>query len=495
MIQDLLAKASWRDTFVVGIVGIFALIIYRIVFLLLLSPLRRIPGPKRACLSDEWINQYKPARIHESLYSLHQVYGPVLRTGPNRVHLADPRDLKIVYSQGTSFLKTSLYDLFGLGQQPNVFSMRDRTDHAVRRKALAHAYSKTMIMNFEQFVKDESETLRKRLEKAALTSEAIDLSSLYKCTTADTMLKFGFGISDANMINNGMHSLISNMESAVRLSYIGRRSAFILRQLHMTWFIPYMPKWMQTQRAHDLTMTFSKQCSDLIQDLLEKGTDNDAFKNLKNSDLSIDDIASEARAVVVAGTDTTAMSLTFGTIKMFRKPNVLAKLRKELRESKATSYAELSHLPYLNACMYEILRLHPAVAAPLPRYVPKGGVTIRGYYLPEGTEVGMSAWVNHRYSDIWGDDPMEFNPDRWIDADPSALETMKSCWVPFSTGSRQCLGQNLARLELLHVMKAVFENFELDHFVTPDEMLETICPFFAVMPRGGKVILKLKSVN
>ena len=74
--------------------------------------------------------------------------------------------------------------------------------------------------------------------------------------------------------------------------------------------------------------------------------------------------------------------------------------------------------------MKEALRLHPGVGFPLERFVPDGGATICGQYLPAGTIVGMSAPVVHTKREVWGDDADKFKPERWIDSDAEQLKRM-----------------------------------------------------------------------
>ena len=74
--------------------------------------------------------------------------------------------------------------------------------------------------------------------------------------------------------------------------------------------------------------------------------------------------------------------------------------------------------------MKEAMRLHPGVGFPLERYVPEGGATICGQYLPAGAIVSMSAPVIHNNKEVWGNDANEFRPERWIDSDPEQLKIM-----------------------------------------------------------------------
>lgn len=59
--------------------------------------------------------------------------------------------------------------------------------------------------------------------------------------------------------------------------------------------------------------------------------------------------------------------------------------------------------------------MHPAVQYPLERLVPKGGATLNGHWIPEGTIVGINAAVIHHNKDVFGLDADEFRPSRWTE--------------------------------------------------------------------------------
>ena len=78
----------------------------------------------------------------------------------------------------------------------------------------------------------------------------------------------------------------------------------------------------------------------------------------------------------------------------------------------------------------EALRIHPAVGFQLERVTPKGGITLCQTYLPEGTIVGMNAWVLHRDKQVFGDDVETFRPERWLDASEEQLRLMNRSFFP-----------------------------------------------------------------
>ena len=103
-------------------------------------------------------------------------------------------------------------------------------------------------------------------------------------------------------------------------------------------------------------------------------------------------------------------------------PETLRKLQDELlaadKEHGLTkpypSWKDICELPYLDACVLEGVRMHPPFCLPFERVVPVGGLTIGDHYYPEGTVVGMSAYVVNRHKPTFGEDADSWNPDRWM---------------------------------------------------------------------------------
>ena len=116
------------------------------------------------------------------------------------------------------------------------------------------------------------------------------------------------------------------------------------------------------------------------------------------------------------------------------------------------------NLPYLNACIEETLRIHPPVPAGPPRSVPPGGDTVDGQWIPGGTTVSVGQWsachdpANFR-------NPDEFVPERWID--PAYASDVKKALQPFSVGPRNCIGRNLAYMEMRIMIARLFWNFDV----------------------------------
>jgi len=113
------------------------------------------------------------------------------------------------------------------------------------------------------------------------------------------------------------------------------------------------------------------------------------------------------------------------------------------------SYSDAKSLLYLQGAMREALRIWPPPAGLFSKEVPKGGDTVHGYFLPEGTEIGQSMYGIGRQESLWGPDADVFRPERWLEASPEKLQEMQTANdLVFSSGKYLCLGKPVALMEM-----------------------------------------------
>jgi len=145
---------------------------------------------------------------------------------------------------------------------------------------------------------------------------------------------------------------------------------------------------------------------------------------------------------IFAGSDTTAISTRSIIYYLLKNPQCKQKLVEEIdtlrrqgQLSDPVTLSEADKMPYLQAVMYEALRMHPAVGMSLPRTTPQGGATVAGRYIPAGTVVGANPWVVHRNKEIYGDDVESFRPERWM---TEKNGDMHRFFFAFGSGARMC---------------------------------------------------------
>ncbi|KAF9094799.1 hypothetical protein BGX23_001576 [Mortierella sp. AD031] len=165
---------------------------------------------------------------------------------------------------------------------------------------------------------------------------------------------------------------------------------------------------------------------------------------------------------LLAGRDTTASLLTWTTWNLVHHPEVIEKLNHEILQvigpDRVPGYEDIKKLKYQKQVINEVLRLCPPVPFN-PRQSVEEDVLPNGHYIPAGSAVAYSAYTTHRLPELWGDDVLEFDPDRW---GPERVGKIRPfMFVPFHAGPRICLGQNLAYTTAQLALTRLLQRYEI----------------------------------
>ncbi|KAF4459705.1 n-alkane-inducible cytochrome P450 [Fusarium albosuccineum] len=177
-------------------------------------------------------------------------------------------------------------------------------------------------------------------------------------------------------------------------------------------------------------------------------------------------------AVLLAGRDTTACTLSWALYELGRHPEAVVKLRAEILDTlgseRTPTYDDLKNMTYLKAVLNETLRLYPAVPfnvrlALKDTTLPRGGGPDGSEPLPvlKDSPVAYSTLVMQRRSDLYPPisdtfaDPQIFSPERWSHWHPKPHE-----YIPFNAGPRICIGQQFALTEMGYVLCRMFQKYE-----------------------------------
>ncbi|KYK56406.1 cytochrome P450 alkane hydroxylase [Drechmeria coniospora] len=211
----------------------------------------------------------------------------------------------------------------------------------------------------------------------------------------------------------------------------------------------------------------------LTADELEKLSRSDKeFTFLHNIALFSRDrkvIRDQIMAVLLAGRDTTASTLSWAMYELARYPAVWAKLRAQVLErvggERAPSYEDLKGLTYLTHVLNETLRLYPAVPYNLRECLEDSTLPGRpgeaDVAVLRGDIVIYSTLAMQRRGDLYpavGEhfaDPAVFSPERWERWTPRPWQ-----YVPFNGGPRICIGQNFAMTEMAFMMVRLAQKYD-----------------------------------
>ncbi|EGZ13938.1 hypothetical protein PHYSODRAFT_511464 [Phytophthora sojae] len=177
---------------------------------------------------------------------------------------------------------------------------------------------------------------------------------------------------------------------------------------------------------------------------------------------------------VFAGRDTTAECLTYSFYAIARHPRVQKQIVEELESTKENTgsthatftFDQVKEMKYLEAVVYEAVRLYPALPFNVKNAV-KDDYLPDGTFVPAGVDVVYSPWFMGRNGELWGNDPLEFRPERWLEMPkrPSAYE-----FPAFQAGPRVCLGMGMAVLEAKLFLATTLSRFHVA--IAPGEKQE-----------------------
>ncbi|KAM1795361.1 hypothetical protein ACFX11_035724 [Malus domestica] len=181
-------------------------------------------------------------------------------------------------------------------------------------------------------------------------------------------------------------------------------------------------------------------------------------------------IKATSQNLILAGSDTTATSLTWILSLLLNNRHILKHAQEEINLQVGTERwvedTDIKDLTYLQAIVKETLRLYP----PAPLSVPHEAMEdcqVCGFHIPKGTRLFANLWKLHRDPSVWSD-PEVFCPDRFLTTQASTdVSGQHFEFIPFGSGRRSCPGLTFA-MQVIHLtLGRLIQGFEL---ATPLDM-------------------------
>ncbi|KAM5369016.1 hypothetical protein ACJZ2D_009219 [Fusarium nematophilum] len=435
---------------------------------LFFHPLRKFPGPPLARVSRLWsrignLKGRKSERIHEA----HRKYGTIVRIGPNELSFAEPGAVREIYNSDVFVKEESFYRAKRIFHEDFLLSYRDPEAHKQRRKLLSRGFSQAAMLDFEPHIDTKITAMLDHWAEKAVPSQAIDVYSWVHWLGFDIVCKYHLMFDeDPGSVTNGRPHQVMPYFRAWKPTYIY-----------------YAMEIIENCRASEVNTPFLRQ-------VLHGAKDGYLGRPLTNSEL-----AEECMGGMFGGSGTTANTFVYILWGCLRKPDVTERLQAELMAAFPNRDAVPDHrtcagLPFLQAVINETLRRYPTIIATLPRTATQD-TTVRDTVIPKGTIVGVQNYTIHRDEQAFPNCE-EWNPDRWLTKEGEELR--KQAWVPFSMGSRKCIGINLAQIELSKITAAFFRRFEAT--IDPSMHEEDMRMFdtFNASPAGARLVLRLREL-
>ncbi|KAI0829191.1 cytochrome P450 [Trametes gibbosa] len=480
--------------------------------------------PSTSSLYEQWAEQYG---------SVYRVPSPL---GSSRVVLTDPKAIAHFYSLETfTYVQTTLSrvaieNLFGRG-----LLWAEGDSHKRQRKAISPAFSNVAIRRMTSIFYDSVYKLKTNWdnELASADSALIDVQKWMNHVSLDSVGIAGFSHDFGSL--EGKHSAVAEVFDRmghIKPSPVMAAVLFFGNTFPILWRIPTPMRRLQQQlnkSMEDIATVLLENTRREMQGAGEKGYEEKSIIGLlikaedaeSSLQMSQEEIMAQMKVLILAGYETTSISLTWALIELCRDQEKQARLREELKEEfpgSDPSWEQLTNgsgLRYLDAVVHEILRLHPPLALtgrvaakddviPLsrPLRLPNGELTER-VAVEAGQHVTVPIAAMNVSRSVWGEDGRDFRPERWMDEGglPKKAQEVQGHrhLLTFVDGPRMCLGRGFALAEFKAVLGVLVKHYT---FEFPNGAETEIGMVRGVLPRphvlgepGASVPMRVRKVH
>ena len=365
-----------------------------------------------------------------------------------------------------------------------------------RRRLITPAFHFSILNEFVPIFEKQAQVLVDKFMSAATEKKAIDVQVPLSLMTLESMCETSLGISNSTdkeaedyvktIGTLGHHLLVRTFQPLFWSSYIysltsyGKQFYKSLKSIH-EYTISAINKRIaihsENEQLNNYTVTDkttrTKRNVCFIDTLIE---------SYQKGDIDIDGIREEVDTFVFEGHDTTSSGLTFclymlGIYKEHQKT-----LQEEIDEAEGENILEIiQKLKLLDCVIKESLRLYPPVAA-IGRQMEEDTV-IGGQTFYKDTTIVINIFGLHRNEEYW-ENPLKFNPYRFMGDE--FQQRNPYCYIPFSAGPRNCIGQKFALLEVKICLYYVLKTFNLTSIQAEDEV--ELCTDMITLSRNGVLI-------
>lgn len=380
------------------------------------------------------------------------------------------------YPKGRPFADT-LGDLLGRG----IFNADGKLWHQ-QRKAVSHELTTRSFRDLMlRTVETEAEQrLLPLLQTACANKMSIDLQEVLNRFAFDIVCKVSFDMDPQSLLPSMPPCRLAYaFDVATEIS--AKRAA---EPLQIIWKAKRALCIGSEHRLREAVDSVHKSVMEMIQMKKHLGGEDLLSRLLsvynKDEDLARDMVIN----FLLAGRDTVSSALTWFFWLLARHPHVQKTITEEISRLKILSFDALRELKFLEASLCESMRLYPPIVWD-SKHAEKEDVLPDGTFVPQGSRVTYFSYGMGRMETLWGKDCLMFRPRRWLHPCSDNQEE-----VPVSTykfpifhgGPRQCLGKDMAFMEMKYIVVAILSRFELNPINTKKPQLD---PFLTARMAGG----------
>ncbi|KAK4679739.1 hypothetical protein QC764_206800 [Podospora pseudoanserina] len=469
------------------------------------SRLCHIPGPALARFSSAWmIKMLTSGKVHENMIATAAKYGPLVRIGPNDLLCTDPETLRRMSSVRSAYTKGVFYETGRIiPGYNNIVCERDEEKHKALRTKMAGAYNgrENGSTGFEESIDRQMLNLLALIESKYVSSPGnlrpFDLCGKTHFFSLDVISDASFGKAFGFLVEDrDLHQFVEINDSALPAMNFLQAVPSLTNIVYRWPFNLALPRDVDGVGFGRLMGLATGCVEERLQPDAEPG--RDMLQAFINGGMTVDELVQHMFVQIVAGSITTAAAIRHTLLALISTPSVYATLQKEIDESVSSGRVsrpvirdvEAQALPYLQAMIREGYRTWPSVVGLGSKQVPKGGDSICGFHVPEGTQVSHNYSGIMRLKEVFGEDADVFRPERWLEkeADAERLKLMNSVLeLAFGNGKYQCLGKRMALMELNKIFFELLQRYDMA-LVDPHNPIRSSSGVFWI---GSNLMLRL----
>ncbi|XP_005113028.2 leukotriene-B4 omega-hydroxylase 3 [Aplysia californica] len=345
-------------------------------------------------------------------------------------------------------------------------------DHWARqRHLLTPAFHLDTLRAYHDINNSCVDVMMDRLRESSKDGRSVDLYQFMYKLTLDIILQTAFSYSSGCQMEGGVSEYIKAISRTQEI--LGKR--FLTPLMYSDFLFRWSSEGQEFYKLCDVAHRWSEAVISRRREQLETCPPDSGLKKKKKEDfvdillsatdengnrLSDREIRDEVDTFLVAGHETTACGAMWTLYDLARHPDHQRRVQEEVTQVMGgrtdVAWEELSRLQFTSQCIKESLRLHSPV--PSVERLLSEDVSVDGHTIPKGTVVTLYLWVLHHNSAVW-EEPFEFRPERFDPDNVKAMDPFQ--FLPFSAGSRNCIGQHFAMNEMKVVIAKTIKNFTL----------------------------------
>ncbi|KAM0798207.1 cytochrome P450 [Usnea florida] len=371
---------------------------------------------------------------------------------PSEITAFVPEALPALDGPGNTCTKAAWYDLVQPLRALN--TIRDKSEHDWRRRIWDRGFSTKSLQDYDARIIKYGSQLEQHL--ARTSGQPVHVNDWFYWFSFDVMGDLALAKSFDMLIDEKWHYAILMMRDFMWLlgpfspiPWLARLGFGIPGVAHgwKSWIV-----WCKQRMSERILKDVEKP--DVSSWLIKASIEN---KSLDSDRVWLN---GDAITMIVAGSDTVGITLTFVLYHLTQEPKYQDLIRYELSQiSSITDVQSLRKLAGLQSVITETLRLHPPVPTGAPRVSGPEGLTIGATYIPPDTTIVVSRYTVARLESAF-ERAERFIPERWTSRTEMVRD--KRAFAPFSQGRYGCVGKNLALNEISYVVALIVSKYDVE---------------------------------